>query len=82
MPEESITKMTDLQETEFLHIWFDKCALLVFIHPNELSVSLCRAASALCSSDMTYIPLFYVVIPDISDYANILICPSGMMPSM
>jgi hypothetical protein len=45
----------------------------------KLSVSLYRAASALRSSDMTYIPLFYVIKTNISDYANMLIRPSGMM---
>jgi hypothetical protein len=29
---------------------------------------------------MTYIPLFCVVRPDVSDYANMLIRLSGMMP--
>jgi hypothetical protein len=40
------------------------------------------AASALRPSAMTYIPPFYVVRPHISSYANMLIRPSGMMPSM
>jgi hypothetical protein len=48
----------------------------------QLSVSLCRAASTLQPFRMTYIPLFYVVRPNISDYANMLIRPSGMMPSI
>jgi hypothetical protein len=45
----------------------------------QLSVLLCRAASALCPSGMMYILLFYVVWPNISDYAYMLIHPSGMM---
>jgi hypothetical protein len=63
-------------------IWFDKCALLVFICLNIASESLCRAASALRPSGMTYIPLFYVVRPNISDSANMMICPSGMLLSI
>jgi hypothetical protein len=45
------------------------------------SLSLLRAISALCPSYTTYIPLFYVVITSTSDYANMLIFHSGMMPS-
>jgi hypothetical protein len=62
-------------------IWFDKCALLVFIRRN-VTVSLCRAASALRPSGMTYIPLFYVVRLNISDYSNMLMRPSGMILSI
>jgi hypothetical protein len=57
-------------------IWFDKGALFMFISSNA-TVSLCRAASALCLSGMTYILLLYVVGPN----ANVFICLSGMMLS-
>jgi hypothetical protein len=42
-------------------------------------VCVCRAAAALRPSGMTHSPLFYVVGPNTSDYANMLIRPSGMM---
>jgi hypothetical protein len=64
-----------------MFIWFDKCALLVITCQNVI-VSLRTAASALCPSCMTYIPLFYVVTPNISNYVNMLIHPLGMIPSI
>jgi hypothetical protein len=60
-------------------ISFAKCASLVFIHTN-VTVCLCAAAPALRPAGMTYITVF-CVIPNSSDYANMLIRPSGMMPS-
>jgi hypothetical protein len=49
----------------------------MFIHPNKLSLSVYRAALALCPSGLTYFALFYVVRPDVSDYAVMLVYPSG-----
>jgi hypothetical protein len=53
----------------------------VFIRPN-VTVSLCRAASALRPSGMTYISLFYVVNLNISDYANMLMRPLAWCPRL
>jgi hypothetical protein len=82
-PEGCISKVTDLQKTKFLRLFGltnvnDYC-LYAQMQP---SVPLCREASALCPSGMTHVPLLYVVRPSISDYANMLIRPSGMMPSI
>jgi hypothetical protein len=37
----------------------------------DVIVSLCTAASALCPSSMTHIPLFFFVTTNISDYAYV-----------
>jgi hypothetical protein len=62
-------------------VWFDRCALLVVMCPDVVA-SLCTVASALLSFGMIYIPPFYVVRPDIFNYANSLIHPYDVMPSI
>jgi hypothetical protein len=47
-----------------------------------LSVSLCEATSILSPSGMTYIPLLYVVRQNISDCVDMLVRPSGLVPSI
>jgi hypothetical protein len=48
----------------------------------SVHTSKCNFVSALCPSGATNIPLFYVVGPSITDYANKLICLSGMTSSI
>jgi hypothetical protein len=82
MPEVCIIKMTDLQETKFLCLFGStnvhyQCSYAQM----QPTVPLCTAAPALRPSGVTYIPLFYVVTQNISDYANMLIRPSVLKPS-
>jgi hypothetical protein len=79
MPEGRINNMTGLLETKILRLF--GLTIVHYLCPYaqmSLSVSLCRAASELRPSGMTYNPLFYIVRLNIFDYANMLICPSGV----
>jgi hypothetical protein len=81
MPEGHINKMIYRRQNSYAYLVWQMC--IISVHALKCSfLYLCRAASALCPPGMTYISLFYVVRPNISDYAYMLICPSGMMPSI
>jgi hypothetical protein len=77
MPEGRINKMTHLQDTKFLRLFG-----LTNVHYQcsyaQICLTLCIASSALCFSDMTYIPQLYVFRSNTSDCANILTHPFGM----
>lgn len=81
VPDGLINKAANLLETASLRsfslkTYINKCSYAQI----KLRAFLYRVASALRPSGMTNIPLFYVVRPNITDYANMLIPPSGTMP--
>jgi hypothetical protein len=81
MPEGRMNEITYLQETIFLRLFVWQMCIISVHKPKCSCLYLCVAASELRPSGMAYILLFYVDTPSISDYANVLVRPSGMMPS-